>query len=234
MRLDVAQNFERKQGGKPMKSTEIQKMTEGAMVERINAAKFPQELKPEEKRLLAMAAITYGFDPVMGELIIYQGRPFVSIDGRYRKARETGNLDGVTTRPATKQEREDWSIPEGDYFFRSDVKVKGMSLPLTGWGRVRAAESQGKGFKPIDTNPQRMAEKRAEAQALRKAFSIPLPSTEEIGGEAEEEAPKLLVTVEPPACPSTSSGQALADPETGEVIEEGEVVEQVSGKALDH
>ena len=64
-----------------------------------------------------MIPITYGFDPLMGEISIYQGRPYVSIDGRYRKAQETGNLDGVSTRPANKQEREDWQIPVGDFFF---------------------------------------------------------------------------------------------------------------------
>jgi hypothetical protein len=118
----------------------------------------------------------------MGEVSIYQSRPYVSIDGRYRKAQETGQLDGVETRPANKQEREDWQIPEGDYFFRSEVYVRGASRPFVAWGRVHKAETiGGKGFKPVEKNPQRMAEKRAEAQALRKAFHIPLPSIEDIG-----------------------------------------------------
>jgi hypothetical protein len=165
-----------------MDSTALTAMTEIQMIERVNLAKFPQELTPIDKRMLANAAISYGFDPLMGEISVYQGRPFVSIDGRYRKAQETGILDGVETRPATKQEREDWEIKDGDYFFRSEVYVKGSSRPFVGWGRVRAAETTGgKGFKPVETNPQRMAEKRAEAQALRKAFSIPLPSLEDIG-----------------------------------------------------
>ena len=181
----IANRIERKLGGRIMESTELTTMSQDKMLARIDLAKFPQDLNPAEKKLLAMAAITYGFDPLMGELTIYQGRPYVSIDGRYRKARESGKLDGVTTRPATKQEREDWSIPLEDYFFRSEVSVKGMSLPLVGWGRVRMAETQGKGYKPVETNPQRMAEKRAEAQALRKAFSIPLPSAEDIGLEDE-------------------------------------------------
>jgi hypothetical protein len=132
-------------------------------------------------------AINYGFDPLMGEVSIYQGRPFVSIDGRYRAAQETGKLDGVESRPANKQERTDWEIPDGDYFFRSDVYVKGCLHAFIGWGRVRKTETEprkdkpGDYYKPVVTNPQRMAEKRAEAQALRKAFHIPLPSFEDIG-----------------------------------------------------
>jgi hypothetical protein len=162
-------------------------MDENTMVKRIGMAKFPQDLKANEIQLLAKVAINYGFDPLMGEVSIYQGRPFVSIDGRYRVAQETGLLNGVQSRPATKQERADWEIPDGDYFFHSDVYVKNCEYPFTGWCRVRKSETEprkdkpGDYYKPVVTNPQRMTEKRAEAQALRKAFHIPLPSFEDIG-----------------------------------------------------
>lgn len=185
-----------------MDSTALMTMGEQAMMARVNLARFPQELTQQDKILLAQAAITYGFDPIMKEITIYQGQLFISIDGRYRKAQETGKLDGVDTRPATKQEREDWQIPDGDYFFRSEVFVKEASRPFVGWGRVRKAETLGgKGFKPVETNPQRMAEKRAEAQALRKAFHIPLPSIEEIGApgfDVEGEVVEKKQTIEPP------------------------------------
>ena len=165
-----------------MDSTALTTMPESKMLERIGLAKFPQELTPADRKLLAQVAITYGFDPLMGEVSIYQGRPYVSIDGRYRKAQETGKLDGVQSRPASKKEREEWEIPEGDYFFKSEVYVKDTGHPFIGWGRVYQAETEGgKGFKPVEKNPQRMAEKRAEAQALRKAFHNPLPSVEDIG-----------------------------------------------------
>ena len=184
--LIIANRVERKLGGKYMESKELTTMSQEKMLARINQAKFPQELKKEERELLATAARTYGFDPIMGELTIFQGRPYVSIDGRYRKARDTGKLDGVKTRPASKEEREAWSIPIEDYFFKAEVFVKGCAYPFEGWGRVRAKERNDKGeYKPVDTNPQRMAEKRAEAQALRKGFSIPLPSLEDIGFEEE-------------------------------------------------
>jgi hypothetical protein len=179
-----------------MESTALTTMPEAKMIERVNMARFPQELTVPEKKLLAQVAITYGFDPLMGEVTIYQGKPFVSIDGRYRKAQETGMLDGVESRPASKQDRADWNIPEGDYFFRADVWLKGSSRPCVGWGRVFMAETQGgKGFKPVEKNPQRMAEKRAEAQALRKAFHINLPSYEDIGSLDYEPEPIKVVEV---------------------------------------
>jgi hypothetical protein len=93
----------------------------------------------------------------------------------------------VESRPATKEERAQWQIPDTDYFFRSDVHVKEAAFPFVGWGRVFAAETiNGKGFKPVEKNPQRMAEKRAEAQALRKAFHIDLPSFEDIGSPVDD------------------------------------------------
>ena len=168
--------------GFSMESKSLMTLDEKGMLQRIEMARFPQELTLPEKKVLAQIAMTYGFDPLMGEVTIYQGKPFVSIDGRYRKAQETGKLDGVESRPATKQERDDWQIPDGDYFFRADAYVIGASHSFVGWGRVYKTETiGGKGFKPVEKNPQRMAEKRAEAQALRKAFHIPLPSVEDIG-----------------------------------------------------
>lgn len=185
-------------------SKSLMLMPEKTMLQRIDMAKFPQELTPPEKKLLAQVAINYGFDPLMGEVTVYQGRPYVNIDGRYRKAQETGNLNGVNTRPATKQERQDWDIPEGDYFFCAEVRVKGAEHPFVGWGRVHASEIKirpdkpGDKYKPVVMNPQRMAEKRAEAQALRKAFHIPLPSVEDIGSPEDSDDKVIDVKVVPP------------------------------------
>ncbi len=186
---ETMKSIERKE--RHMDSTALTTMDESQMLARIDQAKFPQQLSKEDRNLLATAAISYGFDPIMNEISIFQGRPYVSIDGRYRKAQETGQLDGVETRPATAEEKNAWQIPDDDYFFRAEVYVKGASRPFVGWGRVRSGESQkGKGFKPVETNPQRMAEKRAEAQALRKAFHIPLPSLEDIGEPNEGDQPR--------------------------------------------
>jgi hypothetical protein len=122
-------------------SNSLMVMPEHKMLARIDMAKFPQELTLLEKKLLAKVAITYGFDPLMGEVSVYQGKPYVSIDGRYRKSQETGLLNGVNTRPATKQEREEWKIPDGDYFFCAEVFVKGADHPFIGWGRVHQSLS---------------------------------------------------------------------------------------------
>ncbi|KKN15552.1 hypothetical protein LCGC14_0984970 [marine sediment metagenome] len=165
----------------------LRNMDTQGMLARIEQAKFPQQLNPQEKAMLAEVAISYGLDPLMKEITIYQGQPFVSIDGRYRKAQESKQLGGVETRPANREEREAWEIPDGDYFMRAEVWRNDASRPFIGWGRVKPEETKPGSskpgdttstFRPIQTNPQRMAEKRAEAQALRKAFHLPLPSIE--------------------------------------------------------
>lgn len=198
-------------------TTDLALLTEKQMLERVNQAKFPQDLSQAEKNLLVQVALSYRLDPLLGELTIYQGRPFVSIDGRYRKAHETGQLDGMDTRPATKEERQAWEIPDGDLFFRAEVWKNGCARSFVGWGRVRKQETlpprdpSKAGFRPLETNPQRMAEKRAEAQALRKAFFLPLPSFE-TAGTAEEEPPptggmvvEAKATITPPVTPSVTA-----------------------------
>ena len=160
-------------------STALMAMSESTMIERVDKAKFIKDLSPAEKKRLALVCITYGFDPIMGEMTIYEGNPYVSVDGRYRKAQETGLLMGVESRPATKDERAMWEISTEDKFFRAVVKklVGGQTAEFVGWGRVTAGEIQrANQYIPVSTNPMRMAEKRAEVQALRKAFSIPLPA----------------------------------------------------------
>jgi len=197
-----------------MESKDLMVMNQTTMISRINAAKFPQALSESDKRMLALVTITYGFDPLMGEISIYQGKPYVSIDGRYRKAQETGLFMGMNTRPATKQEKDEWGIPEGDFFFHAEAEVYNKEAKRTakfvGWGRIRVDEMKivkdGDKYKPIVTNPQRMAEKRAEAQALRKAFHINLPSIEMAGTGTEED----------------ENNPNIINMETGEIIPEGE------------
>ena len=199
-------------------SLALMKMSETEMVERVTKSKFVKDLTPPEKARLAIACVTYGLDPIMGELTIYQGNPFVTVDGRFRKAQETGKFDGISTRPATKQERDDWEIPEGDKFFRSEVFVKNVPHPFVGWGRVTAKEmKEANALTPLANHPHRICEKRADVQALRKAFSIPLPSAEFIG--TPEERAETIIKVEGVGDVSKETGEIKEQPASEPVIE---------------
>ncbi len=178
------------QGETYMDSVALQKLDQEKMLERVKQARFPQDLSTQEINLIALVSREYGLDPLFGELMVYQGKPYITIDARRRKAQETGLLDGINSRPATKEERKARQIPEEDYLYIAEVWVKGAAHPFEGIGRVRAAEIKGSEWLPIVKDPGDMAEKRAESEGLRRAFHIPLPSFEEIiTGEFKEIPP---------------------------------------------
>ena len=158
-----------------MDTKALMKMDKTTMLARVGQAKFPKDLTPAEHQMMADVCISYGLDPVMQELMIYQGNPYPTINARYRKAQETNKFDGINTRPATAEERKARNCKEGDYLYCAEVWVKGCSHPFVGWGKVRAAETKGSEYLPIVKDPDRQAEKRAEAMALRKGFSMPVP-----------------------------------------------------------
>jgi hypothetical protein len=174
-------------------STQIAKFDRVQMEARVNHAKFPQELKPQEKVVLVRAALDYRLDPLMGELTIFQGKPFVSIDGRLRKAHESGQFEGIESRPATEDERKARGTPEGNKLWRSEVFKVGCSHGFVGWGEVKAGEMKGNEHLPTVAWPDRMAEKRSQVMALRLAFYLPLPSIEE---PEEIATPTVKVAVE--------------------------------------
>jgi hypothetical protein len=147
-----------------------------AMLPAIQAT-WPKDVaaNPVMQRMIARIAIAYGLDPLMGELIPYQGKPYVTIEGRLRKAQEHEAYRGLECRPATEQEREAFRCGPNDHLWRAEVYRADWPKPVIGWGRVRSDE----GSPVAKQHPQLMAEKRAKARALRDAFSIPLPSAED-------------------------------------------------------
>jgi len=193
-----------------MDSTALMNMNKETMLARVSQAKFPKDLTKDEKALIAEVSRSYGLDPLMQELMIYQGNPYLTINARYRKAQETGLFDGIDTRPATKTERSDRNAKDGDYLYRCEVWKRSSTHPFVGWGRVRGAETQGDTHLPVVKDPDRQAEKRAEVMALRKAFSMPIPfqSWEEFQEQAAAE--KVIIT--------DSTGKVL-NTTTGEITE---------------
>jgi hypothetical protein len=222
----ITEHFRKMKGAQPMDTKALVAMSPDQMLARMKNVRFPQDTTRDQRIMLATVAIDYGLDPAMNELTLYEGKPYVTIDGRRRKAQETQQLDGISTRPATKDEREAWNIPPSDYFFFAEVRKKGSAYPFIGQGRVREAETKrsdkekqaearGGKIRPIVLDPQGMAAKRAEARALRMAFSIPLPSAEAIGEEATY--PDAIDT-EARDLPEDEPERQV-DEETGEVLE---------------
>ncbi len=208
--LEGEKLFRRLQG---MDSKALMEMPEAQMMVRVGQAKWPKDLTKAENEMITKIAVSYGFDPLLSELMIYQGAPYVTINGRYRKAQESNQFDGLNSRPATQAEREARNAGEGDYLYMAEAWRKGSGHPFVGWGRVKAKETKGNENLPVVKDPDRQAEKRAESMALRKGFSLPIPLP------SWEEAQERLA--------ETPSG--LVDTGTGEIVEvEGEVVKQTT------
>lgn len=165
---------------------------------------FARDLTPIQAAEMARVALAYGLDPLMGELTIYQGRLYVGIDGRTRKATEHPAYDGMELVPATEAERKAFRCGEDEFLWICRVWRKDRRFPFVGYGRAGGASDRNPVSKQYG---QEMAQKRAKHRALRDAFSIPLPGQEEADNW------------QPPAAESRAVDYA-----TGEIID-GEVRE---------
>jgi hypothetical protein len=131
------------------------------------------QMNAEQQAMFLMAlGQVLGVKAELGEVILYQGKPYVTLDGRIRLAHATGLLVGLEPRPATRLERENYGCDEGDFLWVADCYRRGAGRSFKGWGHV------GKGDRnPVSkTHPREMAKKRARYDALRSAF----PAAEQI------------------------------------------------------
>ena len=199
--------------------TDLMQMTQEQMVDRVRKSRLStQAITPALEQLIAEMAREYGLDPMMGEFMVYQGAPFITVAGRLRKAQETGELDGIESTAASRDEREGRGCKEGDILIKVGVFRKGCSHSFVGWGKVTGEErSKADPFLPIVKYPYDMAEKRGVARGLKKAFSIPLPSYEDIGsGEGDD-----ITVTEPNQAESkrTRSTKAKTEQPKGEIVD---------------
>lgn len=126
-----------------------------------------ERMNPEQQSMFLIAlGQRLGVRAELGELILYQGKPYISIDGRIRLAHETGLLVGMETRPATQLERRNYGCEDGDALWVCNVYRRGAARAFVGWGHVSTKDRN-----PVTkTHPREMAKKRAKYDALRTAF----------------------------------------------------------------
>jgi hypothetical protein len=183
-----------------------------------DGALFPADLTPVQAAQLARVSLAYGLDPFMGELTIYKGKPYVTIDGRTRLALDHPMYDGMKCEPATPAQREAFRCGESEHLWYAEVWRKDKGHTFSAYGRSNFA---GDTNFAVKTHPQEIARKRALHRALRDAFSIPLPGLEEADGYAESMG-GMVVAVERPATsydPDIGNEGATIDYETGQIIE---------------
>lgn len=125
------------------------------------------KLKQDEQTMFLFAlAAKLGLRAELGELMIYQGKPYITIDGRLRLAHESGLLVGMEPRPATTSERQHFRAAENEHLWICDVYRRGANRPFKGWGCVGPNDRN-----PVaKSHPRELAKKRAKYDGLRMAF----------------------------------------------------------------
>lgn len=128
--------------------------------------------------------LSLGLKPYLGHVCLYHGKPYVTIDGYYYKLYKNMTPIRIGTRPLSIDERSEYHVPEGAHAFLAESWLGNTRLPTTGLGVVTQEELDGKSERDPEkwrspvahAHPQRMAEKRAEWQVLRKL--VPLEEVE--------------------------------------------------------
>jgi hypothetical protein len=189
------------------------------------------KLTPDEQSMFLFAlALKLGVKAELGELMLYQGKPYITLAGLIRLAHNSGLFVGMTPRPATSLECRQYGVQDGDYLWVCDVYRRGAPRPFRGWGFVAKADRN-----PVAKQfPRELAKKRARYDALKIAF----PPAEEISlmhqkyiEEAEAELRKhgstgaQLATMEYAGTIEETAaeiegpeGPDVVDPATGEVL----------------
>jgi len=129
---------------------------------------------------LVVWAESLGLNAHLGHVCLYHGEPYVTIDGYYYKLYKKLPGWSIGTRPMTQDERTDYAIQEGDFAFIAEAYQDNRILPGVGIGIVTKEEIDKPSKKTVGefnapvvhSHPQRMAEKRAEWQLLRKLIPL--------------------------------------------------------------
>ncbi len=171
--VHTANALERKYGGRPMTTTQLATADEKSLVQRMEGARWLAQLPPNDKKALAQLSVQYGLDPLMGELTLYEGKPYISVNGMVRIAHEHPAFEGLEDRPMTEEEKQAYGITQRVGWIAL-VYRKGWRAPVKGTG----AADPDRPFRnnPVERErPQWMARARAIRQALRLAFPHSVP-----------------------------------------------------------
>jgi hypothetical protein len=123
-------------------------------------------LSPAEKDSFSIVALGMGLHPLSGELMIYQGSLYVTIDGRRRLAMRQPDFAAVqpemVTDPKTREAM--GARRPGDFLARCVLYRKSTPIPTIQYGLVREAERY-----PSENERQQLEITQAQLQAARDA-----------------------------------------------------------------
>jgi len=151
-----------------------------AVVKRQNSlATWPDSKDMNESQMAALAHVAYHYqmDIIMGEIMPFQGKPFITIKGRRRHDKREGHRMGITFRMPREDELQFWmtagAMKAGD-LIQIAVGTEPDGLVTEAMGRVLASEkpatAKGQEFLPIEVRKLEMAQKRAESRLREMVF----------------------------------------------------------------
>lgn len=125
-------------------------------------------------------AYKYNLDPFRGHLVLMYGKPYITIDGYLFHARQSGRPYTLKSRPLTTLEEKQYKVGKTDHAWVSELTFTDTGTTLTGLGIVTYDEMTAKSSRDetklrspvVAAHPWQLAQKRAEWQALRRAFPI--------------------------------------------------------------
>lgn len=125
-----------------------------------------------------------GLKPYLGHICLYFSKPYVTVDGYYYLNNKREKPYSISTRPMTTEERKDYKLSKDDHGYIAEARDRDGVVVANGIGLATKDEIEAKSERApeqfrapvVHEHPQRMAEKRAEWQVLRKV--IPLEEKE--------------------------------------------------------
>uniref|UniRef100_A0A6M3M4Y1 Uncharacterized protein n=1 Tax=viral metagenome TaxID=1070528 RepID=A0A6M3M4Y1_9ZZZZ len=137
-------------------------------------------LLPEQVKALMDYAFKYHLDPFRGHLVLMYGKPYITIDGYLYHAFISRQPYTLSSRPMLTQEEKQYKIGKTDHGWLATVTFTESGNTFTGTGIVTYEEMTTKSPRDntklrspvVAFHPWQLAQKRAEWQALRRAFPI--------------------------------------------------------------
>jgi hypothetical protein len=133
-----------------------------------------KDIKPVEIDLVIDICTELELDPLLGELIPFRGRPYITEAGLMKIANRSGELDGMNV-------DSEYADPDGRgprWIATVTLYKKGCSQPFT--FRADQLEYQNPSSGVWQKNKRSMTEKCCNCKTIRHAFEVSLPSIEEM------------------------------------------------------
>jgi RecT family len=207
--------------------------SDAAIKRRIEAARAPgfglDKASQAQLNIIFLLAQRYDLD-VVTDITLFQGKPWVTLDGRLRMLRRHPDFRGVRTRPLDAETKKSWGYADDDLVVEATVLTRRWG-EVVARGKVSAEEMRRN--TPTGTHPTEMAEKRAIARAARLAFGQEVPDEDEAAIQIIERTRPDVVRANAQRYDEIFGKEdRQVDTTTGEVLEEAPVAEPVDEKTL--